>query len=329
MKLRSIGLIVTLALGILAAPLTAQVRQPAKVYRIGVLSGSGRTSAPHVRQAFYQRLRDLGYVEGQNIIIEWRWAEGKLDRLPDLAAELVQLNVDLIVATAPAPVLAAKNATRTIPIVMVFTPDPVQLGLVASLARPEGNITGLSSMSIDLSAKQLELLKEAVPKILRVAVLMNPANPWHALGLKEVGVRAQALALDLEILEVRRPEEFEDAFSAITRKRGGAVLVLADPMFFTHRTRLAELAAKHRLPAVYGLREHVEAGGLMSYWPNTVDSTRQATTYVDRILKGAKPGELPIEQPTRFELVINLKTAKALGLTIPPSVLVRADQVIQ
>lgn len=329
MKLRSIGLIVTLALGILAAPLTAQVRQPAKVYRIGVLSGSGRTSAPHVRQAFYQRLRDLGYVEGQNIIIEWRWAEGKLDRLPDLAAELVQLNVDLIVATAPAPVLAAKNATRTIPIVMVFTPDPVQLGLVASLARPGGNITGLSSMSIDLSAKQLELLKEAVPKILRVAVLMNPANPWHALGLKEVGVRAQALALDLEILEVRRPEEFEDAFSAITRKRGGAVLVLADPMFFTHRTRLAELAAKHRLPAVYGLREHVEAGGLMSYWPNTVDSIRQATTYVDRILKGAKPGELPIEQPTRFELVINLKTAKALGLTIPPSVLVRADQVIQ
>ncbi len=264
-----------------------------------------------------------------NLAIEWRDAEGKPERFGDLAAELVRLKVDVIVAANPAATIAAKRSTASIPIVMVNTPDPVQLGLVVSLGRPGGNVTGTTTLSAELSSKQLELLKEAVPPAVRIAVLWNPSNPWHPLALKGVEAAARSLAVRLQTLEVRGPEGLDKAFAAMTRERAGAVLVLADPMTFFHRTRIADLAAKRRLPAMYGVRESIDAGGLMSYWANRADLYRRVGSYVDRILKGAKPGDLPIEQPTRFELVINLKTAKALGLTIPPSLLGRADEVIQ
>jgi len=268
-------------------------------------------------------------VEGQNIVIERRYSEGRNERLPDLAADLVRLKVDVIVAAGTPPPYAAKRATTTIPIVMTNASDPVGSGLVASLARPGGNITGLSLLSPELAGKQLELLKETVPKVSRVAVLWNPANPVHTLILRQAEVAARSLRLQLQILEARGPNEFDSAFSAMTKERAGALLVLADPMFFGHRTRLADLAAKSRLPSVFLLREHADAGGLMAYGPSTRDNFRRAATYVDKILKGAKPGDLPIEQPTKFELVINLKTAKALGLTIPRFVLGRADEVLQ
>ncbi len=235
----------------------------------------------------------------------------------------------MIVAANPAATFAAKRSTVSIPIVMVNTPDPVQLGLVVSLGRPGGNVTGTTSLSADLSIKQLELLKEAVPRAARIAVLWNPSNPWHPLALKGVEVAARSLAVQSQVLEVRGPEALDDAFAAMTRERTGAVLILADPMMSFHRTRLVDLAAKRRLPTMYGLRQYVDAGGLMSYWANQADLYRRVASYVDRILKGAKPSDLPIEQPTRFELVINLKTAKALGLTIPQSLLQRADEIIQ
>jgi len=269
-------------------------------------------------------------VEGQNIAIEYRWAEGRFERLPDLAAELVRLKVDVIVSVVTQASLAAKNATRTIPIVMVAAGDPLGSGLVASLARPGGNVTGPSSMYAELAGKQLELLKETVPKVSRVAVLWNPANAvWQAQMLRATEVAARALGLQLQLLEARGPDELEGAFAAMTRERASALLVQVDVIFALHARRLADLAAKRHLPAMYGSREHVEAGGLMSYAPNIPDLFRRAATYVDKILKGAKPADLPVEQPTRFELIINLKTAKALGLTIPPSLLVRADQVIE
>jgi putative ABC transport system substrate-binding protein len=280
--------------------------------------------------AFRQGLRELGWVEGQNIAIEHRLAEGKLDRLPHLAAELVRLKVDVILATSSPPAVAAKNATRTVPIVMATSADPVGQGLVASLARPGGNVTGLSfSVGLEVVGKELELLKETVPTVRRVAVLSNPANPGHALAIKNVQSRARALGVQLVLLEARDPNEFEPAFAAMARERAGALLVVPDAVFGLHRARLQGLAAKSRLPAMYGLREHPETGGLMSYAVDLRESFRRSATYVDKILKGAKPGDLPIEQPTKFELVINLKTAKALGLAIPPSVLVRADEVIR
>jgi putative ABC transport system substrate-binding protein len=275
-------------------------------------------------------LKDLGWVEGQNIVIEWRFAGGRAERLPDLAAELVRLQVDLIVVPSTPPALAAKNATKTIPIVTVGVGDPVGLGLVASLARPGGNITGLTGVvTPEIAGKQLELLKEAVPKVSRVAVLWNPATPGNALALRETEIAARVLGVELQLLEARSLNDFDSAFAAMTAKRAGALLVLGDVMFVTHRIRLAELVAKSRLPAMYGLREYVEAGGLMSYGPIASELFRRAATYVDKILKGAKPADLPVEQPTRFELVVNLKTAKALGLTIPQSVLIRADEVIR
>ncbi len=310
------------SLGLLAAPLAAEAQQPGKVFRIGVL---GVGSPELLRQS----LHEVGYVDGRNLAIEWRDAEGKPERFGDLAAELVRLKVDVIVAANPAATIAAKRSTASIPIVMVNTPDPVQLGLVVSLGRPGGNVTGTTTLSAELSSKQLELLKEAVPPAVRIAVLWNPSNPWHPLALKGVEAAARSLAVRLQTLEVRGPEGLDKAFAAMTRERAGAVLVLADPMTFFHRTRIADLAAKRRLPAMYGVRESIDAGGLMSYWANRADLYRRVGSYVDRILKGAKPGDLPIEQPTRFELVINLKTAKALGLTIPPSLLGRADEVIQ
>ena len=320
----------TLAGSVLAAPLAAEAQQPGKVYRIGYLSSSRSSANPQLLQAFRQGLRELGWVEGQNVVIDYRFAEGRFERLPDLAAELVQLNVDVIVAGATPTTVAAKNATTTIPIVMVGVGNPVGLGLIASLARPGGNITGLSfSIGSLATGKGLELLKDTVPKIRRVAVLSNPGNPSHTLAIREVQDAAPPLGVQIQLLEAREPSQFGTAFAAMARGRAEALLVISDSMFVLHRTPIADLATRNRLPSMHGLREHVEAGGLMSYGPNTVADFRRATLFVDKILKGAKPGDLPVEQPTTFELVINLKTAKTLGLTIPPSLLQRADQVIE
>ena len=329
--MRLIGLAVILAVGLTLAPLATGAEQPGKVFRIGILSNVPPTHPEGARLwgAFIQGLRDLGYVEGQNITIEHRSSEGKFERLPDLAAELVRLKVDVIVAAASQNVLAAKQATRTIPIVMANSLDPVGAGLVASLARPGGNVTGLSGPSLETVGKQLELLKEIGPRVSRVAVLGNPSNQLYPLWLGEVKVAARSLGMQLQILEARGPDHFERAFAAMTRERAGALFVLGDGMFLLHRTRVAELAAKRRLPAMYPAREFVDAGGLMVYGPSLRDNFRRAATYVDRILKGAKPGDLPVEQPTKFELIINLKTATALGLTIPQSLLGRADQIIE
>jgi len=318
--------------GLLAAPLAAEA-QPAvgKLPRVGLLL-PGSSSDPLVQpylDVLRRGLRELGYVEGQSITIEYRWAEGKYERLPDLASELVRLKVDVIVAVGTVVVQAAKQTTQTIPIVMTNVDDPVATGLVASMARPGGNITGLSLMSHELVGKQLGLLREVVPKVSRVAVLWNPANPANAHQLREAEVAASALGVRLQPLEAQRPSEIDRAFAAMTRERMGALLVLLDSMLLVQRERIADLAAKNRLPTVYGLRWHAEAGGLMAYGANLLDMVRRIAGFVDRILKGAKPADLPVEQPTNFELVINLKTAKALGLTIPPALLGRADEVIQ
>jgi len=328
MLLREVAVIVTLALSFLATPLAAAAQQPMKVARIGYLSGDSRATSGHLLDAFREGLSDLGWVEGQNIVIEYRWAEGKFDRLPDLAADLVRLQVRVIVGSGDRVILAAKQATITIPIVMAGVGDPVGAGFVASLARPGGNITGLSSLAVELTGKWLELLKEVVPKVSQVAVLRNPANRTHALFWKEAQTAAQALGVRLQDLEVRSPNDFESAFAAMTKERTGALVVLPDPLILGQRARLADLAARNRLPAIYMFREVVEAGGLMSYGRSGRTNFRRAATFVDKILKGAKPGDLPVEQPTRFELVVNLKTAKALGLTIPQSILIRADKVI-
>ena len=320
--------IATLAGGLLAAPLAPGAQPTGKIYRIGFLSPS--TSAdPSILDAFREGLREFGYVEGRNIAIASRWAEGKYDRLPGLAAQLVGLKVDIIVATAVPAIRAAKEATRTIPIIMAVVVDPMATGLVASLARPGGNITGLSSMAPQITGKQLEMLKEVVPKASLVAVLWNPANAGNAPQIQQAQDAARALGVRLQPLGARGSSEIDSAFATMTSAQAGAVIVLVDAMLLDHRTQIADLAARRRLPAVYGLSDHAEAGGLMAYGPNRLGIVRRAATYVDRILKGAKPGDLPIEQPTKFELVINLKTAKALGLTIPPSLLQRADQVIE
>ncbi len=319
-----------IAFGVLAAPLAIDAQPPAKVHRIGWLGGASAPTAVHLVEAFRQGLRELGYVEGKNIVIEYRWAEGRYERFPDLAADLVRLKVDVIFAVNMPAVLAAKDATKTIPLVTAAAVDPVESGLVASLARPGGNITGLTfTAGPEIVGKQLELLKEAVPTVSRVAVLWNPTKKVRQLELREAEVAARSLRLQLQLLEVRGPDEFESAFSAMTRGRAGALLVLTDPMFFFNRTSLADFAIKKRLPAMVGARDYVEAGGLMGYAASLPDLWRRAATFVDKILKGAKPADLPMEQPTKFELIINLKTAKALGLTLPQSILFRADHVIQ
>ena len=327
--MKRLPLIVTLALGTLLAPLAADAQQAGKVARIGYVGVSSASAVPHADEAFRHGLRDLGYVEGQNIAIEYRWAEGQLDRLPDLAAELVRLKVDVIVASSTPTALAAKNATRTIPIVFVTAGDPVGSGLVAGIARPGGNITGLSLLAPEIVAKQLQLLKEAVPQASRVAVLSNPANPYTALMVKETEAAARSLGMWVQLLGVRGADAFDSAFSAVTKGRASALFVLFDPFLFAHRTRIAEFANKNRLPAMYPHREYAETGGLMAYGADIRDNFRRAATYVHKILTGTKPADLPVEQPTKFELVINLKTAKSLALTIPPSVLVRADEVIR
>jgi putative ABC transport system substrate-binding protein len=324
-----LGLLITLTLGVLLTSLAADAQQPVKVPRIGFLANSPPSLAPRGYEAFWQGLRELGYVDGQNIAIEYRFAGGHFERFPNFAAELVRLKVDVIVAVVSPAAQAAQAATKTIPIVTVTHADPVGSGLVASLARPGANITGLTSVVIELIAKQLELLKEAVPKVSRVAVISNPANQLVPLQLREADSDARVWGVELQILEARGPNELDRAFAAMTRERIGALLVLGDPLFFQHRTRIADLAAKRRLPAMAWMREFVEAGGLMAYGASIPDLFRRAATYVDKILEGAKPADLPVEQPTKFELVINLKTAKTLGLTIPQSVLMRADEVLR
>jgi putative ABC transport system substrate-binding protein len=305
-------------------------QSPEKVPRVGFLGPRTRSNDAGFLDAFLRGLRDLGWVEGKTIVIEYRWAEGKSDRLPDLAAELVRLKVDVILAGNSAVAVAVKNATETIPIVMATVGDPVGLGLVTSLARPGGNVTGLSfSVGTDIVGKWLELLKETVPKVRKVAVLSNPANPAHALAIENVIGAARAVGVQLQLLEARGPNQFDNAFASMARERAEALLVVLDPFFSFHRSRLLALAAKSRIPAMYGSREYPEAGGLMSYGANFRHNFHRSATYVDKILKGAKPADLPVEQPTKFELVINLKTAKALGLTIPQSLLQRADRVIE
>ena len=321
---------------LLAAPLAAEAQLSGKVPRIGCLwptSPSDTSRNPSdlatLFAAFREGLRELGYVEGQTIKIEPRWAEGNYDRLTGLAADLVRLKVDVIVTYGTPASQAAKRATDTIPIVMAAIIDPVASGLVASLARPGGNLTGQSMMSPDLAEKQLEILKTVVPKVSRVAVLHNPANPGNAPQVRHAQDAARALGVRLQLLGASSPSEIDSAFAAMTNEQAGAVIVLVDAVLQNHRTRITDLAARHRLPTVYGLSEYAEVGGLLAYGPSRLDMFRHAATYVDKILKGAKPGDLPVEQPNKFALVINVRTAKALGLTIPPSLLQRADEVIQ
>ena len=313
------------ALGLLAAPGAARA-QPVKVPRIGVLR-AGAPPDPNL-EGFRQGLRELGYVEGQNVVIEYRWAEGKLDRLADLAVELVRLKVDVIMTGGGQATQAAMSATSTLPIVTGAAGSPAT-GLVASLARPGGNVTGLTVVNVEMSAKKVELLREALPNVSRVAILGDPTNPNYELVLKESQRAAQLLRIQLQAVEVRNPNELEGAFAAMARGRAGAFIHAPSELFFAYRRRLLDLAAKSRLPGVGDDRAFVDSGGFMSYGPSFPQMFRRAATYVDKILKGAKPADLPVEQPTKFELVINLKTAKALGLTIPPSVLARADEVIQ
>ena len=317
---------------LLATPLASLAQQqPTKVARIGFLAAGSASAPGYARrvEALRAGLRDLGYVEGKNIIIEFRWAEGKYERLPGLAAELVQLKVDVIVAAGTPGIPAAQQATTTIPIVMATTADPVGAGFVASLSRPGGNITGLSNIAVDLSSKYLELLRVAVPKLSRVAVLVNPGHPIHPDMLKNIQAAAKTTGVKVSPLQASTASQIEAAFGAIKRERAGALILLPDQVFLTQARQIAELAAKNRLPTMFWLRELVEAGGLMSYGQNLAEHYRRAATYVDKILKGAKPGDLPVEQSTIFEMVINRKTAKALGLTIPQELLLRADEVIE
>ncbi len=320
-----LSLILTL---LTALPLVADAQPARNAPKVAYLSSASAKSS--TIEAFRQGLRDLGYVEGRTILTEYRWADGRVDRLPALAAGLVQLGVNVIVASNTPAALAAKKATSTIPIILVTSGDPVGSGLVASLARPGGNVTGLSlTPTPAISGKQLELLKDAFPALTHVAVLANPANSPTAGLVKEVELAARSLGLRLRVVQVREPKELDNAFATMKNERVPALLVIADPLVSDNRDRIVAFAAKNRLPAIYPYRLFADAGGLMSYGADVSDLNRRAATYVDRILKGAKPAELPIEQPAKFELVVNLKTAKALGLTIPQSLLLRADHVIQ
>ena len=320
-------LAIGVALALCGAVVEAQ--QPKKNPRIGFLASSSASAYVNRVEAFLGGLRDLGYMEGQNIAIEYRYAEGKLDRLAGFGAELVRLNVDVIVAMGDASVRAARKATETIPIVTTIVSDPVALGFVASLARPGGNITGLTSLARELGGKRLELLKEAVSRLSRVAVLGNRDNPGYGAQMKEIEVAAKGLRMQVQAFGVQVPNDFDKAFSAMSRDTVHAIIVIQSPAFSNERVRLVDLAVKNRLPVMYPQSEFVEAGGLMSYGPSVPDLFRRAATYVDKILKGAKPAELPVEQPMKFEFVINLKAAKQIGLTIPPNVLARADKVIK
>jgi putative ABC transport system substrate-binding protein len=317
------------AIVLMAAPLASEAQKAEQAYRIGYLWPADRSSSAPLTEAFLQGLRELGYREGQNIVIEWRFAEGKLDKLPDMVAELIRLKADLIVAVSPQAVQAAKEATTTVPIVMVAVADPVTYGFVTSLARPGGNVTGMAFLLPVISTKRLELLREIAPRHSRVAVLWNASNPYRALDLRVLQVGARALGVTLQSLEVRGGDDLEREFEAASRERLSGLITLEDPFTIAHRTRIVDLALKHRLPAIYADKMFVQAGGLMSYGPILLENFRRGAAIVDKILKGAKAADLPVEQPTQFEFVINMKTAKALGLTIPPSLLLRADHVIE
>ncbi len=307
----------------------ANAQQSAKVPRIGFLGNSTADLEANLVGPFREGLRDLGYVEGRNILIEYRWAEGKYERFPALLAELIALKVEVIVTAGTPASLAVKKATASIPLVMIAVGDPIGTGLIASLARPGGNITGLTSIAADLEGKRLELLREVVPALSHVAVLWNPASSFQVVAEKEVQAAAQGLRMKVLSLGVQAQEQFDNAFAAILKARPGALLVLADRLFLHHRARIMNFATKHRLPGVHAYVELVEAGGLMSYGPSYADMHRRAATFVHKILKGTKPADLPVEQPMKFELIINLQAAKKIGLTIPPNVLARADKVIR
>jgi ABC-type uncharacterized transport system substrate-binding protein len=306
----------------------ADAQQHASPRRIGVLLVAFSPESKEA-QAFRQGLRDAGYFEGRDVVIEWRSANGDYDRIPELVADLVQRKVDVIVEESTVAARAVKRATSTIPIVMATVADPVGSGLVASLARPGGNVTGLSLMTTDLTAKRLQLLKEAIPRLTRVAVLWNPATPYHPKVIEELKAVAPSASIELNLFSARTQEEIAPAFSAVSRAHAQALYVIVDPLFFKHRMTVLNLASKARLPTMYGLRPYVDEGGLMSYGPNYEDLFRRSAGYVVKILKGAKPGDLPVEQPTKFELVVNLKTAHAVGITIPESILLQADEVIR
>src|SRR5262245_29129726 len=314
---------------LLALSTLAEAQQSTKVSQIGFLITSSPSAIAPRMDVFREGLRELGYEEGKNIVIVPRYAEGKLDRLSELAADLVRLNVDVIVTSGPTATRPAKEATSTIPIIMTFDDDPVGSGFVASLARPGGNITGLSTLAPEISGKQLELLKETVPKVGRVAVIGTSARQGTAQALKEMELAAKALAVKLQYLDIQNSKDIESAFRAASKERAEALLVLQSPVFNSQRPQIADLALKSRLPATYPRREFVEDGGLMSYGASITDLDKRAAIYVDKILKGTKPADLPVEQPTKFEFVINLKAAKQIGLTIPPNVLARADRVVR
>ena len=319
---------ITLLGGAAAAwPVAARAQQSGKMYRIGYLTAG--IFIPELRDTFHDTLRTLGWLEGTNVIYEERSAENRLERLPDLAADLVRLNVDVIAAAGTIAPLAAKRATATIPIVMTSAGDPLGSGLVASLARPGGNVTGMSLMAPDLGGKRLELLKELLPRLWRVAVLWNAANPYSAIVFRETQAAGRILGIEVQSLEVRGPDDFNDAFKAARQHDPAALVVVEDPLTVNHRTAIADFAAAHHLPALYGTREYVAVGGLLSYGASLTDLNRRAAGYVDKVLKGAKPADLPVQQPSRFEFVINLKTARTLGLDVPPSLLARADEVIE
>jgi putative ABC transport system substrate-binding protein len=313
-----------------AAPLASLAQQkPAKIPRIGLLSPFSPVDATPWHKAFQSGLRDLGWVEGRNISIEYRYAEGKSDRLPDLAADLVRLNVDIIVTTITPDALAAKNATKVIPIVMAAAGEPVASGLIESLARPGGNVTGLSQMTVELGGKRLELLKEIVPKLARVAVLWEPRIAISRLAWHEIQLPARQLGIELHSLEILSANDFDKAFEAAVRVRAGALAIMPSPMFTTNLKQIANQAAKSHLPSIYNVGDFAEAGGLVTYGPDRADLFRRAATYVDKILKGAKPADLPVEQPTKFEMAVNMKTAKALGIKFPQSILVQATKIIE
>jgi putative ABC transport system substrate-binding protein len=321
--------IVALALTFVFGGVVAQAQQPTKIPRIGFLTAGSPSTIPARIEAFRQGLRELGYVEDKNMVIEWRFGEGKLDRLPALVAELVRLNVDVILSAGAAVTRPAKDATRTIPIVMAQDTDPVGNGFVASLARPGGNITGLSSYSAELNGKRLELLKEIVPRLSRLAVVGESTYPGNAQSLREVELAAAAFGVKLQYLDILGPKDFETAFRAAGKGRADAILVLQSAVLNSQRKEIVDVAIKNRLPAIYYAAEWMEAGGLMSYATSITDLYRRAATYVDKILKGTKPADIPVEQPKKFEFIINLKAAKQIGLTIPPNVLARADRVIK
>jgi putative ABC transport system substrate-binding protein len=312
-----------------AWPLAARAQQAGKVPRVGFMGNSTAALEANLLEPFRAGLRELGYQDGRNIVIEYRWADGKYEQFPALVAELLAVPVDVIVTAGTPAALAVKKATSSVPLVMIAVGDPIGTGIVPSLARPGGNITGLSSIAPDLEGKRLELLREVLPKLSHVALFLNPLNPFHEVSVRQAFAAAQALGIQLQSLEVRRSQELEGAFAAIVRRKPDALLILADRVFLHNRKRMMDFATEHRLPSVNAYRELVEAGGLMSYGPSYEDMHRRAAGYVDKILKGAKPGDLPVEQPTKFTLIVNLKAAHAIGVDVPPLLLARADEVIE